>query len=122
MVLKANNINKSGKFLKLQSELKSYKKMMGQASDTIIDNDVSEYPIFVIHQQTVEIGIPITRKEQVTGNWSVNASSMEEMVSKQLIYESKIAEFKKVYKDPQKNLCLFVLSELGAQFIFIPRY
>ena len=120
--MKENILSKEKKFLELEKELKDYKKMMGEAADTIIDKDVSEYPIFVIHQQSVEIGIPITRKEKVKGNWSVNASSLEELVSKQVIHERKINEFKRIYKNPQSNLCLFVLSELGAQFIFIPRY
>jgi hypothetical protein len=115
-------MSKTGKFLKLEKELKGYKKMMGIASDTIMDGDVSEYPIFVIHQQTVELGIPIAKKEEVEGNWSVNASSLEEMVSKQIVHQRRIEEFKKVYKDPKVHLCLFVLSELGAQFIFIPRF
>ena len=114
-------MSKTSKFLKLEVELKGYKKMMSQASDTIIDNDVSEYPIFVIHQQTVEIGIPIANKDEVNGNWSVNASTLEEMVSKQIIHQRRIPEFKRVYKDPKFHLCLFALSELGAQFIFIPR-
>ena len=119
--MKKNKESKTEKFLLLEKELDGYKKMMGKASDTIMDKDVSEYPIFVIHQQTVEIGIPIAKKEEVQGNWSVNASSLEEMVSKQIIHERRIDEFKKVFKDPKNHLCLFVLSELGAQFIFIPR-
>jgi len=32
-----------------------------------------------------------------------------------------VQDFRQVYKDPEANLCLFVLSDLGAQFIFIPR-
>jgi len=119
--LKENRTSNTGKFLKLEKELEGYRKMMGEASDTIIDGDVSEYPIFVVHQQTVELGIPIAKKEEVDGNWSINASSLEEMVSKQIVHNRKIEEFKKVYKDPGHYLCLFVLSELGAQFIFIPR-
>ena len=114
-------MSKTGKFLRLERELQGYKKMMGEAADTIMDGDVSDYPIFVIHQQTIELGIPIAKKDEVKGNWSVNASSLEEMVSKQVIHERRIEEFKKVYKDPKNHLCLFVLSELGAQFIFIPR-
>jgi len=114
-------MSKTKKFLKLETELKDYKKMMREASESILNNYVSDYPIFIVHQQTVEIGIPIARKEDVKGNWSINASSLEEMVSKQIIFERKVENFKKIFKDPKNHLCLFVLSELGAQFIFIPR-
>ncbi|NJL74411.1 MAG: hypothetical protein HC892_04550 [Saprospiraceae bacterium] len=55
------------------------------------------------------------------GNWSINISSLEEFVVKQLIEVHKIDDFRRVYKDPKHHLCFFVLSELGATFNFIPR-
>lgn len=109
------------KFLKLEGEMETYKIMMGEASDMIMEKDVSDFPIFVVHQQEMELGIPIADKTEVKGNWSINASSLEEFVSKQIIKPNRIESFKKVFKDPNENLCLFVLSELGAQFIFISR-
>lgn len=112
---------KSEKFLKLEEELEPYRMLMSQAADIIMDKDVSSYPIFVVHQQEMEMGIPIADKEKVKGNWSINASSLEEFVTKQIIFEEKVEEFKKSYKSPDAYLCLFVLSELGAQFIFIPK-
>ena len=39
------------KFLRLEEQLKPYIKMMSQAADTIIVQEVSKYPIFVVHQQ-----------------------------------------------------------------------
>jgi hypothetical protein len=111
----------SDKFRLLDRELASYKKMMGEAGDIIRMQSISDYPIFIIHQQYVEIGIPIAERGKVKGNWSVNASTLEELVSKSVIDESKYEDFLQVYKDPEQYLCLFTLSELGAQFIFIPR-
>lgn len=93
---------------------------MAKASDSIIDQEVSKYPIFVVHQHEVEIGIPLSEHLEI-GNWNLHASSLEEFVSKQIIQEEKVDEFRKVYKDPQEFFCLFVLSELGANFIFLPR-
>lgn len=116
-----NMEDSTDKFRLLNRELETYKKMMGEAGDMIRSQDISEYPIFIIHQQYVEIGIPIAERGKVRGNWSVNASTLEELVSKSVIEESKYEDFIKVYKDPELYLCLFTLSELGAQFIFIPR-
>lgn len=113
--------DKDDKFRLLNRELESYKKMMGKAGDIIRSQDISEYPIFIVHQQYVEIGIPIAEKDKVKGNWSVNASTLEELVSKSVIEESRYDDFIQIYKDPDQFLCLFTLSELGAQFIFIPR-
>ncbi len=112
--------NKS-KFLQLEKELKPYLSVISQASDAIIDKEVSDYPILVVHQQQIELGIPIVVRESVKGKWSVNASTLEEFAMKQVITTEKLEDFQGIYKDPRAHLCLFVISELGAQFIFIKR-
>ena len=94
--------------------------MISQASDVILDQDVSNYPIFIAHQQELDMGIVLISKGN-DSNWSIHASSLEEFVSKQIIFQDKIEEFKSNYKDPKLSLCIFVLSELGAQFVFLPR-
>lgn len=109
------------KFEELQKELQPYKKLLSQASEIILTKEVSKYPIFVFHQHTIEVGIPIVDKAKAKGNWNVNASSMEEFSSKSLLQEEKIEDFIKVYKDPETHYCLFVISELGAQFIFLEK-
>ena len=107
------------KFVDLQKELKAYKKALSKASEIILEKEVSKYPIFVFHQFEMEVGIPIIEKEKTNGNWNVNASSLEEFTSKSLINEDKVEDFIKVYKDPTTHFCLFILSDLGAQFIFL---
>jgi hypothetical protein len=108
-------------YINLQSELEIYKKAMSQASDIIRDQDVSKYPIFVVHQNEVSVGIPIIEREKHDGNWNINASTLEEFVTKNIIFNEKVDEFITSYKDPELNLCVFTLSELGANFIFLPR-
>jgi hypothetical protein len=105
----------------LEQELQPYKSILSKAADAVIDQEVSDYPIFVVHQQEVSMGIPLVDKDKTKGNWSVNVSSLEEFVTKQIINNEKVENFRKTYKDPEEFLCLFVLSELGATFIFIPR-
>jgi hypothetical protein len=108
------------KFLLLEQQIQPYKKILGQAADVILDEDVSKYPIFVLHQQEVEMGVALIEAGSKFA-WSVNASTLEEFVTKDLIFNEKVNDFRATYKDPQVYLCLFVLSELGAQFIFINR-
>ena len=105
----------------LEKELVPYAGVLSQAAQTILDADVSLYPIFVVHQHEMDMGIPLIAKEAFDGNWSVNASSLEEFVTKNIIEPEKIDGFRKVYKEKSNELCLFVLSELGPQFIFIPK-
>ena len=111
----------SEKFDQLDKEIKPYLKMLEEAHETIRDQGVSDFPIFVFHQQTVELGIPLAERTKVQGNWSVNATTLEEMTQKSVIKPEKVEHFKKQYKDAEHTYCLFVLSEMGAQFVFIPR-
>lgn len=112
---------KAEPFLKLEKELDVYRKLMSQAADVIREKDVSEYPIFVVHQQEMEIGMVLYDSKKQGGVWNVHASTLEEFVSKQIIHPDKIDEFKSNYKNVEAYVCVFVLSELGAQFVFLPR-
>ena len=109
------------RFLTLEKELSPYLNTLAKANDAILEKEISEYPILVVHQQQIELGIHVIKREEVQGNWSVNASTLEEFAMKQLIGTNKIEDFRGIYKDPKSHLCLFVISELGAQFIFIDR-
>ncbi|MBK9734861.1 MAG: hypothetical protein IPO92_07795 [Saprospiraceae bacterium] len=108
------------KFLDLHKQLEPYKKILAQAADVILDEHVSKYPIFVVHQQELSMGLPLIEAGNIL-KWSVNASTLEEFVTKEIIFSDKAPDFISTYKNPEVHLCLFVLSELGAQFIFIPR-
>ena len=109
------------KLLQLKKELSGYLAAMAEAAEVIVDQEVSLFPIFVVHQHTVDIGINIVDKEKASGNWSVNASTLEEFVTKQILSTEKVDDFKTLYKSHDDELCLFVLSELGANFIFLPK-
>lgn len=106
---------------RLEKELQPLKTPLGIAADTIYNENVSNYPIFITHQQEVEIGIPVIKKDVHGGNWSVNASTLEELVAKNLVQMDKVENFTEVFKPVKDYVCLFVLSELGATFIFLPR-
>jgi hypothetical protein len=104
----------------IKEELGAYLKPLANAANIIAEQEVSDFPIFVVHQHSVDIGINIVDKEAVKGNWSVNASTLEEFVTKQIIQPEKVDDFKTVYKNHQGEICLFVLSDLGANFVFLP--
>jgi hypothetical protein len=111
------------KIERLETELKPYLPVISKAADTILDQDVSSYPIFIVHQMdAVDIGIALLSHEAEDGPaWSVHASTLEELATKKVIEMNKVDNFREVYKDPRENLCHFVLSDLGANFMFISR-
>ncbi len=109
------------KYQQLEEEMAPYTGLMGKAADAILDQDISSYPIFVVHQFNLEIGIPILERRENGPKWSINASTLEELATKKIVEMDRVDNFRQVYKDPREFLCLFVLSDLGANFIFLPR-
>ncbi len=114
-------MNQTPLYKRLEKELEGYKKLLSQAAEVIRVQDVSNFPIFIVHQDIVDIGINIVDKATFKGNWSVNASTLEEFVTKQIITEDKVEDFQALYRSHHDDLCLFTLSELGANFIFLPK-
>lgn len=112
---------RTAQYLQLEKELRPYLEVLSKASESIIDKEISKYPILVVHQQQIELGVPVLSKDPKRGNWSVNASTLEEFAMKQVIHPEKIEDFQGIYKDPGEHLCLFVISELGAKFIFLSK-
>ncbi len=108
-------------YRQLELELKPYLQLMMKAADTIMVRDISRYPILVVHQQEIELGVPVAVHGEQGQKWSIHASTLEEFAMKQVIAAEKIEDFQGIYKDPNQFLCLFVISELGAKFIFMPR-
>ena len=114
----ANDITE--KMLLIKQQLEPFTKMAKQAADKIREEDISNYPVFVAHQDQIEIGIPLLKRDEAGTLWSINASTLEEFYTKKLILDEKLEDFKKLYKNHQDDICFFVISELGAQYVFIP--
>ena len=109
------------KYIQLEEDLQDYISTMEKAQQSILDQEISNYPIFVIHQHEIELGVLLVDGPNLGLLWSVHASTLEEFMSKQIIQTDKIDSFKQVYKDTSQFYCCFVLSELGANFIFLPK-
>jgi len=116
-----NDIKEVEKLMIIEQELAGFRKLLAATADQVLSKNVSKYPIFVMHMQEVAVGVPLVVRGKNKAKWSINASTLEEFAVKKLINESRIDEFRKTYKDPKTHLCVFVLSDMGAQFLFIPR-
>lgn len=102
----------------LEDELKPLFNPIGKAMDTILEEGISEYPIIVVHQNPVELGVDILGHDHPSLKWRISASTLEEFVAKRLIQSDKVDEFRSVYKDPDTHLCMFIIDEVKAKFIF----
>ena len=92
-----------------------------EVSAGIIQNKISNYPIFVVHQEEyLPLGKTIINAEMTKTNWSFNASFAEDLVAKEVLQADRFDDFKKVYKEKTKQACLFLVSKKVQQFIFVP--
>jgi len=112
--------NREIKLLTLESDIQKIGETLQEASETIINENISNYPLFVAHQHAVAIGIELFDKDQQGINWSFNATTLEEMVAKKIVEVAKLEDFKAIYKSPEEFVCIFILDDDSSEFIFYP--
>jgi hypothetical protein len=104
----------------LESDLKLYSESIKEVSTEIMVEGISLYPIFIAHQHQVSIGELILDKDDLNTSWTIQASTLEEFLEKEIILPSKKAAFIKNYKSADTYMCLFVVVPEGANFVFYP--
>ncbi|MFD2162509.1 hypothetical protein ACFSJU_08895 [Paradesertivirga mongoliensis] len=104
----------------LEADLKLYSESIQEIATEILNEGLSEYPIFVAHQHEVSLGELILDKNDLNTQWSIQASMLEEFVQKGIIHTEKKERFIKQYKNPNEYMCLFVIVPEGANFVFYP--
>lgn len=108
-------------FAALDKAIQPHNQLMGQASDSVLQQDISKYPIFVVSEKAIQIGIPILNPESLADKWFMYISTLEEFATKKLIEMAKVDAFRSVYKPPSDQYCIFLISDIGATFVFLPR-
>lgn len=104
----------------LQDEIKRYSGVFTEGVQIMLDKDVSNYPVFVAHHNGIELGLAFINREKSSTIWSYNITTLEELVTKKIIGTEKLDDFKRIYKDPLKFICLFIVEQKGASFVFYP--
>ena len=82
-----------------------------EASYQLRVRKISEYPIFAISKQEVEIGQLLIGKVEAALNWNYYFSFAEEFLQRDLIESDKFDLFKEAYKNPDEFCCLFVIDD-----------
>ena len=105
---------------RLERFFKPYVGVLMEAADTIRNEGVSNYPIFVASQNVMELGIPLLSEKQMSDDWSLNASTLEEFHAKRVIDAERVDDFREVYRNHSGGVFIFAVTEGGANFLFIP--
>lgn len=104
----------------LRLDLNLYKDSIKEVSEDIIKEGFSKYPIFIAHQEEVKLGEVILDKDELGTHFTIQATTLEELVERKVILPKNIGKFKSAYKDPSTQCCIFLLTSQGAQFVFVP--
>lgn len=104
----------------LREDIEFYNASIKEVALEILDNDISECPIFIAHQIEINLGQVIMDKNDYNRNWTISTTIIEELIQKKIISEDKVKGFKSIFKDPRKYICVFLISDKSENFIFIP--
>lgn len=117
-----NSPDLNGKYLGIISaDFVNVSHILKDAGYQIKQRNFSQYPIFVVSQQQLEIGQRLINMAEVNGNrWHYNASFMEEFIQRGLIAPENVEVFTSNYKDIEEYCCLFVVDGQFTNFVFIP--
>lgn len=91
-----------------------------QVAETVIEEGISEYPVFIASQELVNLGRPIFDQEEFPLNWFFSASILEDFMKREIVLGEKLQQFKKAYGDPMERACIFVVTPEIGQFVFVP--
>lgn len=98
-----------------------YENLMNDAFESVINEGVSKYPVFIFHQQEVTVGIPIADRNAIAGDWSVNISTLEEFYIKGLVSIEQVEEIKSKISGEPPLFCCLVLAADKASLVFPQR-
>ena len=100
-------------FLKVCDNLK-------EASYQVRKRKFSDFPIFVLSQDVLEIGQVLFYSSDFETRFHYHASMLEDFVNRNLIGSESIDLFKEQYKNADEYACLFVIHGGFAGFIYVP--
>jgi hypothetical protein len=112
-------------WIQLQTDVQSFRDPLAEAAETVVDEGVSNYPIFFAYNGLVNEqapGIAVTEIGTERGiSWQVNITTLEELVAKTVIPPEKVDPFREVYKKNHDQLCFLIVDAEGARFGFVPK-
>ena len=104
----------------LQNDVKIVGSVMQELTQHVLREKISAFPLFIAHQEELELGRPFLSAELYKLNWNYRASVLEELVKKELVQRDKVGEFRETYGDPEERACVFVVLPTEGAFVFVP--
>lgn len=104
----------------IEHNLKENGDYLKECSAAIMDDNITNFPVFVYHKGELTWGENIT-PEKNGAEWQINLTTAEDLIRRNVIELEKAKLFVAGFKNPRKFACILALSkEEGAHFIFYP--
>jgi hypothetical protein len=104
----------------LKDDLAFYNEMLKEVSDDILKGGFSKYPVLIAHQEPVKLGEMIIDASEHQRSFNVSATVLEELLEKNVVTPDRETSFKQAFKDPEKFMCVLLVTDKGASFVFVP--
>ena len=112
-------------WVQLQHDVQPFRHRLSEAADTVVDEGVSNYPIFFAFGGEANDQVPGIAVTTIPTNrgvvWQLNLTTLEELVAKTVIPAERIDPFRDLYKKNHDQLCFLIVDAEGARFGFIPK-
>ncbi|MCU0445883.1 MAG: hypothetical protein MUE85_13310 [Microscillaceae bacterium] len=118
-----NDPELDGKYLgTITQDFVKIAKVLQEAAYQIRVRNISDYPIFAISKDPIQIGQLLIEQGKGGLTWNYYISYLEDFKNRQLIETDKEDFFKENYKNPDEFCCLFVVDvDKGfTNFVYIP--
>ena len=96
------------------------KEVLKKAKEEVLVQDVSNYPIFVMTTEEIELGIPLTQVPINDIFSYIRLTTLEELATKRIIGMSKINDFRNLYNSKKNHFCILIIKESQPEFVFYP--
>jgi hypothetical protein len=104
----------------LKDDIAFYNDMLKEVSADILAEGFSKFPIFIAHQEPIKLGEMIIDASEVQRSFNISATILEDLMEKNVVTKTREQSFKDAYKDPRKFMCILLVTDKGANFVFVP--
>ena len=113
---------KQPEWLDLPTAMAPYRTLLRQATEAVLDQEVSKYPILVAYQEPelAVIGLPVLQRTEAGSPWTVHLTTLEELTARKVVAMNQVDHFREVYRRNAGQLCFLVWNEGEARFAFLP--
>jgi len=102
----------------LDGDMKILKKELNETVKAIVDGGYSKYPILLAHEEEIAIAQKVIDRKEYKTSFSFSASTMEELVARNIILDDKKDAFEKQFLAQSDSFCILLVHQESMRFIF----